>query len=149
MDIFLSHRYAAWMAVSFLYGIITHQRWFRRFELDRYPLQVAGVFVAFSVVLVKSLQSYSASFVAIATYLLGLCLSTLVHRALFQPLKRFPGPFAARLSKFWAIRQAAKTQGQWYKFSLQLHAEYGDYVRIGMCLAALDKPSGSPSLRPS
>ncbi|KAB2574534.1 benzoate 4-monooxygenase cytochrome P450 [Lasiodiplodia theobromae] len=150
MDIFVSHRHAAWIAVSILYGIITHIRWFKRFELDRYPLQVAGVFVASSVVLVKSLQSYSASFALIATYLLGLCLSTLVHRALFQPLKRFPGPFAARLSKFWAMRQAAKTQGQWYKFNLQLHAEYGDYVRIGPRDLSITDPNAIiPILGPS
>ncbi|KAL1630131.1 hypothetical protein SLS54_000991 [Diplodia seriata] len=138
MDMSRSPRYVAWLALSFLCGILTHHSLFRRVELDRYPVQVASTFVALYFVLAKSLHSspygdscYSASFAVIVTFISGLCLSTFVHRALFHPLNRFPGPFSARLSKFWATFQTAKTRGQWYKFNRQLHAEYGDYIRIG------------------
>ncbi|OJD40813.1 cytochrome p450 [Diplodia corticola] len=157
MDMSQSPRHLAWLALSFLCGILTHHSLFRRVELDRYPLQVASAFVAIYFALVKSLgsspygdYSYSASFAVTVTFISGLSLSTLVHRALFHPLKRFPGPFAARLSKFWATIQTAEARGQWYKFSRQLHAEYGDYVRIGpRDLSITDPDAIIPILGPS
>ncbi|KAL0256524.1 hypothetical protein SLS55_008919 [Diplodia seriata] len=89
MDMSRSPRYVAWLALSFLCGILTHHSLFRRVELDR-------------------------------------------------------------LSKFWATFQTAKTRGQWYKFNRQLHAEYGDYIRIGpRDLSITDPDAIIPILGPS
>lgn len=61
----------------------------------------------------------------------GLTSSILVYRAFFHRLKRFPGPFAARLSKLYAV---SLSTGLRYNIELQkLHQKYGDVVRTGRC----------------
>lgn len=140
MDVFAASDYGVLVALPFLGGVLTHQGLFRRYQLDRYPLMVASAFVFLQFALFKALQlpygadassRYSVAIVTFASFFSGLCLSTIVHRAVFHPLKKFPGPFPARLSKFWGVYKTAGTRIKWYKFSRDLHAKYGDYVRIG------------------
>ncbi|GME46989.1 cytochrome p450 [Neofusicoccum parvum] len=140
MDVFAASDYGVLVALPFLGGVLTHQGLFRRYQLDRYPLTVASAFVFLQFALFKALQlpygadassRYSVAIVTFASFFSGLCLSTIVHRAVFHPLKKFPGPFPARLSKFWGVYKTAGTRIKWYKFSRDLHAKYGDYVRIG------------------
>lgn len=60
----------------------------------------------------------------------GLVISIGVYRLLFHRLRRFPGPWGARLSRFYAVRLASK--GLQYHLELQkLHEQYGDFVRTG------------------
>ncbi|KAK7725396.1 hypothetical protein SLS57_003873 [Botryosphaeria dothidea] len=149
--------YTVCAMLPFLTGVLTHQGLFRRFELDRYPLQVASASILLYLTLVQVLgfssyahAPYTTAFAQFASFFLGLCLSTAVHRAAFHPLKRFPGPFAARLSKFWAVRQAARTRGSWYKFNHELHTKYGDYVRVGPRELSITDPDAIlPILGPS
>jgi tryprostatin B 6-hydroxylase len=53
----------------------------------------------------------------------------LTYRVLFHRLGNFPGPFGARLSKFWHIVQLGKYDN--YKRLDKWHDQYGEYVRIG------------------
>ncbi|EKG12963.1 Cytochrome P450 [Macrophomina phaseolina MS6] len=157
MEAITNSVYSICAALPFIGGVFTHQGLFRRFELDKYPLRVASASVLLYLTLVQALNfssyahaSYRVATIQFSSFLTGLCLSTVVHRAVFHPLKRFPGPFAARLSKFWAVKQAAKTQGQWYKFNQELHTKYGDYVRVGPReLSVADPEAILPILGPS
>ena len=64
------------------------------------------------------------------SYFLSLFGSMLVYRASpFHRLHHFPGPFAAKLTKFWHARRASGFRN--FEDVDRLHATYGEYVRSG------------------
>lgn len=68
---------------------------------------------------------------------LGIFSSTFMYRAYFHPLKRFPGPFWARVSMWWRVI-AAWNAGEKHAVVLdKLHRRYGDVVRIGKVIRLL------------
>lgn len=62
----------------------------------------------------------------------GVLFSMIVYRLFFHRLRRFPGPLGARITKFYSASVAAKTV-QYHKAVAQMHEEYGDFIRTGMC----------------
>lgn len=48
----------------------------------------------------------------------------------FHPLASYPGPFAARISKFWAAYNTF-TRGDMHRTLRALHEKYGEVVRVG------------------
>ena len=71
-------------------------------------------------------------------FLGGLYTSLIVYRAFFHPLNSFPGPYGARLSNFWLSAQLK--DGQAYRKVAELHAEYGDFVRVGSSDLSITHP---------
>lgn len=70
------------------------------------------------------------SFVAFYTFLL---LSIAIYRlSPWHPLSEYPGPFVARVSKFWMASVVSK--GKANEYLKHLHDKYGPYVRIGKSL---------------
>jgi tryprostatin B 6-hydroxylase len=51
------------------------------------------------------------------------------YRLVFSPLRKFPGPFAARISNLWFSSQLGKHDA--HKKILALHDKHGDFLRIG------------------
>lgn len=112
----------------------------RRSFIDLYPFTTAGSVVASHWVLLAAFYRYGeyslwdANRLALAFVgytLVSLAVNVLVYRAFFHRLRHFPGPFGARLSKFWAVWQTVKSKARWYQVTERLHEEYGDYVRTG------------------
>lgn len=60
----------------------------------------------------------------------GLFGSMLIYRAFFHRLHRFPGPYMAKLSRWYALRQAVRTK-QSHIILETIHEKYGDFVRMG------------------
>ncbi|KAH7076045.1 cytochrome P450 67 [Paraphoma chrysanthemicola] len=60
----------------------------------------------------------------------SLLLSIAVYRTVFHRCCKFKGPFAAKLSRFYAVNLSAKNT-QYYKELAKLHENYGDFVRTG------------------
>lgn len=63
-------------------------------------------------------------------YVAGLYLSMLLYRVCFHRLRKYPGPFLAKITNFYITARSFK------KFHLfeevqKLHSQYGDYVRLG------------------
>lgn len=63
-------------------------------------------------------------------HLLGLFGSIIIYRIAFHPLRRFPGPVFAKLSKLWHIWGCRTSQN--HLFLDNLRKKYGDFVRTGM-----------------
>lgn len=57
------------------------------------------------------------------------CLLTAIRRLYFSPLSKFPGPKFAALTKLWDANEFRL--GRAVKTRTKLHAQYGDFVRIG------------------
>ena len=60
----------------------------------------------------------------------GLCMSILVYRWQFHPLRRFPGPPKARLSNAYIMWKSAKSTNA-FEMVADYHQQYGDFVRVG------------------
>jgi hypothetical protein len=58
--------------------------------------------------------------------------SIAVYRLVFHRCGKFPGPFSAKLTRFYAASLSAKNV-QYYKELAKMHEQYGDFVRTGEC----------------
>ncbi|KAK4135118.1 putative cytochrome P450 oxidoreductase [Trichocladium antarcticum] len=65
-----------------------------------------------------------------ACHVAGLYASMVVYRAFFHRLAAFPGPFLARVSNFYITALSMKKLHLFDEVQ-KLHAQYGDYVRLG------------------
>lgn len=130
------------LATASLTGVALHHLFFKHVEVDKRPASTAASFFAAYFLLANALprisseyagfsRSYTVAFLAWASLVLSLWTSILVYRAFFHPLKNFPGPFGARLSKFWSLNKVLETNIRWYRTLDALHQQYGDFVRTG------------------
>lgn len=75
----------------------------------------------------------------------GLLLSIGIYRLFFHRLRHFPGPFAAKLTKFHAVYRSAK-HTQLHREREELHKQYGDVVRVGPREVSILRKSAVPLL---
>jgi hypothetical protein len=67
-------------------------------------------------------------------FVVGLLLSLTIYRLCFHRCRIFPGPVAAKLTRFYASYLNAP--GKRFNEKLKaIHSEYGDYARVGECLS--------------
>ena len=72
--------------------------------------------------------------------LAGIYASLITYRLFFHPLRRFPGPFWARLTSLWFSTQLKNADA--HKQMLELHRNYGHFVRIGSSDLSITHPKG-------
>lgn len=102
----------------------------KRFELDHLPLQIIAVSSIAYAALVYCLNLGAATVITL-TFLGFLGLWIAAYRIFFHPLRKYPGPFFARLWKWWSLKQAWDTDLRFQRTAQQLQEKYGDYVRTG------------------
>ncbi|KAL5047501.1 hypothetical protein BDW71DRAFT_213947 [Aspergillus fruticulosus] len=130
------------LATASLTGVALHLFFFKQVEVDKRPASTAASFVVAYFLIANALPRisseyegffwlYTVAFLAWSSLVLSLWTSILVYRAFFHPLKNFPGPFCARLSKFWSLSKVLETNIRWYRALDALHEQYGDLVRTG------------------
>ncbi|KAH7018218.1 putative cytochrome P450 [Microdochium trichocladiopsis] len=132
-------------------GIVCHAMFLRRYEVEQFMYTllfsivavVAAIFVGYVsqgwTVLGAGVETATIT----STFFAGLFSSMLVYRAFLHPLHRFPGPFGAKLSRFWSVRAAAKSV-QYYKEVDALHKQYGDFIRTGPREVCIVRSSAVP-----
>lgn len=74
----------------------------------------------------------------VVSYSAALWTSILLYRAFFHRLRRFPGPFMARISKLWHVWKLAPRSDNFILLD-RLHKQYGDFVRTGKPPESADK----------
>lgn len=125
-------------AFAFSSGAGSHVLLFSKGEWDRktprilllHILLCTSFFAAFALIADHTLaMCFFETFRVISSFTSGILTSMLAYRLFFHPLRSFPGPFAARVSSFWAFEK------QWpdLRFYVKLksiHNKYGDFVRI-------------------
>ena len=72
----------------------------------------------------------------VTVYATSLFASMVVYRCLFHPLRTFPGPLGARVSKLWHAYHIQDSKS--HLLLDKLHQDYGDFVRTGECYVTLD-----------
>ena len=73
------------------------------------------------------------------SYFVSLFVSIVTYRIRFHRTSHFPGPFLAKVSKFYHALHI--TNSKQYLFLHRLNTEYGDFVRTGKLLSSFGKPA--------
>ena len=118
-------------------GIASHWFHFSKGEHHMYGVYYLQAFLGVYCLLflesVLSGNSYTHSLQTssevVSAYLIGLFGSLLLYRIFLSPLKKFPGPWLAKVSAFNFSFQAQNGKGH-FAFH-RLHHKYGEFVRIG------------------
>ncbi|KAI0532394.1 cytochrome P450 monooxygenase-like protein [Xylaria digitata] len=135
-------------ALPAIAGVVSHLAYFIHGEhmLTAYKLVIAALLcpptvIALLTILAGLPLSHAVLLTSISygAYMTALFTSILVYRAFFHPLRSFPGPRLARLSQFYHFfRIRAKVDN--YRHLDRLHAQYGEYVRVGPNLLSISDP---------
>ncbi|KAL8644641.1 MAG: hypothetical protein Q9226_007666, partial [Calogaya cf. arnoldii] len=118
-------------------GVISHIAYFNRGEHHlhgtTYLFTYTTIYATWTIALHLLGTSLSSAAAQVTAYLLsyfaGLYLSLLIYRSFLHPLNKFPGPFGARISKFFLSTRIKDRAA--FRTIHQLHEEYGDFVRMG------------------
>ncbi|KAK4034826.1 cytochrome P450 monooxygenase [Parachaetomium inaequale] len=114
-------------------GVFTHLAVFRRGEWD---VASPSIFVFYSTIFAAAALSSHAGLVSAPLLVVSGChvgalyTSMLVYRAFFHRISTYPGPFLARLTNFYITALSMKKLHLFEEVQ-RLHAQYGDYVRLG------------------
>lgn len=76
-----------------------------------------------------SVQSLIAAMEVTAAYLVTLFTSMTAYRLFFHRLRRFPGPFGARVSKIWHAWQVRSSEN--HLVMDKIYHQYGTFARTG------------------
>lgn len=120
-------------------GPLSHVAVWTRFDLDSNSHQL--LILANLIVLLSPFVLFARGFTIInallysavsqSCYVVSLLTSIGIYRAFLHPLKGYPGPFWARVSVFWKVKQFQGSKFQAFEVIDQLHEQYGPVVRIG------------------
>lgn len=127
-------------------GAVSHVCYFNKGEHHLYGAMYVQVFTAAFVAAVVALNQQGQSLgeaIAQVTpvavfYLAGLFTSLIAYRSLLHSLNKFPGPFGARISRFWLSAQLK--DGDAFRKIQKLHEEHGDFVRVGPSELSITHP---------
>ncbi len=133
-----SRNFRVIVAADIIAGFASHILYFIRGEHHMnapvlFYLYTALAVAAFFLELQTDAQTYrgagQSTALHVCTYTVTLFTSITIYRVCFHRLHSFPGPFLARVSKFWHVYQARHSMN--HQLILRLHKEYGPFVRTG------------------
>ncbi|KAH7382175.1 cytochrome P450 [Pyrenochaeta sp. MPI-SDFR-AT-0127] len=106
-------------------------------------LNIGGTFVAF----INGRQSVAGvivqAFILWTGFIVGCLASISSYRLFLHRCRSFPGPVAAKLTRFYAAHLNAKDT-QFYQELDELHKKYGDYLRMGPREVSILDPAAIP-----
>jgi hypothetical protein len=114
-----------------LTALTLHALVLRKFEVDHLTISIVATSCITYGLLAFLIQLGPATKL-LASFWVTLWLWIGAYRAFFHPLRDYPGPFAAKLSKWWTIKQNWSSDMHFHRIQQQLQRDYGDYVRTGM-----------------
>jgi hypothetical protein len=113
--------------------LFIHGEWHMRAPLlfRLYVTLALLVFVAEAVLHAgEIIQTITQSLQIISSYAGALFASILLYRRLFHRLRKFPGPFAASVTKLWHVSKCMDSQN--HLLLDGLYKKYGKFVRTGI-----------------
>jgi cytochrome P450 family 628 len=124
-------------------GVASHLGYFIHGEHHMQATKIAAFFIIAPLVLFVTVSKYiendsyveAGKITAVATgsYFAALSTSILIYRAFFHPLRNFPGPLSAKLSKVTHVLRIGKSSKN-YLLNEQMFEKYGEFVRYAPAL---------------
>jgi hypothetical protein len=103
--------------------------------LKSYATGLGALLLAFVIALgYGTLSAMAMTIYVAASFNIGVISSMVIYRLLFHRLRKFPGPFWAKISRFYAV-YISKKRLQYFLDLQGLHRTYGDVVRTGRILS--------------
>jgi hypothetical protein len=119
-------------------GIASHLCYFIRGERDTQSPRILATAIITPFLLFGSLQKFDSKIsilyavkitaVTSLSYLAALTLSIIIYRLFFHPLRKFPGPFTYKVTK-WAHMANIASDSRNHIHTEQLRSKYGNIVR--------------------
>ncbi|KAF4302301.1 putative benzoate 4-monooxygenase cytochrome P450 [Botryosphaeria dothidea] len=117
-------------------GILFHITVVRYLDVDNFMYTFLALLWAASALVTSAHLLIGFSFISACARVLllaisfdaGLFLSMAVYRVFFHRLRKFPGPFGAKVSRFYSAYLAGKDV-KYYKEVEKMHRKYGDFIR--------------------
>lgn len=118
----------------------------RAWTLHPHPiLNPSTVFIYLNHNIITPSQMFTTrTYVQAVALLIGCIVSYRILRALLDPLRSVPGPFAARFTRFWYRRQISSGRSRWTE--IDLHRKYGPVVRLTPSQYSIDDPEAAKQL---
>ncbi|UKZ83912.1 hypothetical protein TrVFT333_011727 [Trichoderma virens FT-333] len=142
------------VGLSMIAGVVSHHLVFRPVEIDSYLWRLLFIYL-FTLAAIfggyirigeyRVVAALLQTVLVAAAYNVGVLTSIFVYRAFFHPLREFPGPFWARISRFYAMGKMIQSR-KGYEDIQKLHQKYGDIVRVGPRELSINRPSAIRSL---
>jgi hypothetical protein len=104
-----------------------HEQAPRTFRL--FVFLALGIFSGLTASGIRAQLAFGTTCLLFTTYTLGVVSSMLVYRLFFHPLRNFPGPPMAKVTKLWHVTKTVKAKN--YLLMQKMHTKYGDFVRTG------------------
>ncbi|KAK4147310.1 cytochrome P450 monooxygenase [Dichotomopilus funicola] len=132
-------------------GVLAHVAVFRRGEWD---ISSPSIFVFYATVFTAAAVASHVDLIALplaavaqiaAYHVVALYTSMLVYRGFCHRLAGYPGPFLARLTTFYITARSMKKMHLFEEVQT-LHAQYGDYVRVGPRELSIADPNAVKAL---
>ncbi|KAI1762475.1 cytochrome P450 [Hypoxylon sp. FL1150] len=138
---------------SAILGIIFHLTIASRIQMEYFvkPLLAVASLAALTIAFVylsigTSILGTTARICIIGGFFnAGLFSSMVIYRLFFHRLRKFPGPLGSKVSRVFDALRAAK-HVRYNKELVQLHAEYGDFIRTGPRELCIVRASAVPTI---
>ncbi|KAK7718862.1 hypothetical protein SLS57_005972 [Botryosphaeria dothidea] len=120
-------------------GILFHVTVVRYLDVDNFMYTFLALLWAASALVTSAHLLIGFSFISACARVLllaisfdaGLFLSMAVYRVFFHRLRKFPGPFGAKVSRLYSAYLAGKDV-KYYKEVEKMHQKYGDFIRTAL-----------------
>ncbi|KAI1620861.1 putative P450 monooxygenase [Exophiala viscosa] len=141
---------SAFLASATLAGVASHLFFFKHGERHLYPFRYLQSFLLACITITVAQRYHAELPVSTAVtntakyaslYLFGLYGSLVAYRLFFNPLNKISGPYWSRLSKFDFVSRAAPRLNS-QQVLLDLHQQYGHFLRIGPNDVSITHPDG-------
>lgn len=131
-------------------GVASHLFFFRIGEHWLYPVRYIQLFLLACIgttftqthyynVALKDAVTFTVQYASL--YLAGLYTSLVIWRLFFNPLNKIPGPYWARLSRFYLVFQVGAKRNLNH-YLLEMHQKYGKFVRLDPYGISVTHPDG-------
>jgi cytochrome P450 len=113
-----------------LTAILIHETVLRRVEVDHLTLPILAV-SSIGYLGLTYLAGFLPATTLFLTFWSSLWIYIGLYRVFFHPLRNYPGPLGARLSKWYTVNSVVKTRWHYCRIQQEMQKQYGDYVRTG------------------
>ena len=135
--------------IATLLGFLSHVTLFIRLDLDAvsHRLLVLANLAVILTPIILYLRGHTVGDALYLSVILEFCyaaslLSSIgIYRTCLHPIRHYPGPFWARVSVFWKVKQFQQSKSRAFSVIDDAHRKYGNVVRLAPRQLSINEPA--------